>query len=153
MTGLGHKRALRALVAESPHRMTCVAPFVLLANISDQHVRSLYLNFESGDQRIFCVNNNVFRFPLDSEANSKLHAMLSILQYSKASTMPIAARSSDVLTGYAPVSFIVRNSRRLPISTVRKQGSAIGSQTASQKTSCRNCYREGPSHEPMARTR
>ena len=94
MTGLVHKRALRALVAESPHRMTCVAPFVLLANISDQHVRSLYLNFESGDQRVFCVNNNVFRFPLNSEPNSKLHAMLSILQYSKASTMPIAARSS-----------------------------------------------------------
>jgi hypothetical protein len=94
----------------------------------------------------------VFRFPLNSEANSKLHAMLSILQYSKASTMPIAARSSDVLTGYAPVSFIVRNSRRLPISIVRKTGSAIGSQTAS-KTSCRNCYREGPSHEPMARIR
>jgi hypothetical protein len=70
--------ALRAIVAESPHRVTCVAPFVLLANISDQHVRALYLNFKSGDQRIFCVNNNVFRFPLESEANSKLHAMLSI---------------------------------------------------------------------------
>src|SRR5260370_37176718 len=153
MAGLGHNRALRILVAESPHRMTCVAPFVLLANISNQHVRSLYLNFESGDQRIFCVNNNVFRFSLNSEANSKLHAMLSILQYSKASTMPIAARSSDVLTGYAPVSFIVRNSRRLPISIVIKQGSAIGSQIASAKTSCRNCYREGPSHESMARTR
>jgi hypothetical protein len=163
MTGLGHKRDLRALVAESPHRVTCVAPSVLLANISDEHVRALYLNFESSDQRIFCVNNNVFRFPLTSEANSKLHVMLSILQYShvmlsilqysKASIMPISARSSDVLTGYAPVCFIVRDSRRLPISIVRKQGSAIGSQTASAKTSCRNCYREGPSHEPMARTR
>jgi hypothetical protein len=70
--------SLSALVAESPHRVTCVAPFVLLANISDEHVRALYLNFESGDQRIFCVNNNVFRFPLGSEANSELHAMLSI---------------------------------------------------------------------------
>ncbi len=59
--------------------MTFVAPFVLLANISDHHVRALYLNFESGNQRIFCVNNNVFRFPLKSEANSKLHVMLSIL--------------------------------------------------------------------------
>jgi hypothetical protein len=103
MTGLAHKRALRVLVAESPHRVTCVAPSVLLANISDEHVRALYLNFESGDQLTFCVNNNVFRFPLKSEANSKLHVMLSILQHSKASIMPISARSSDVLTGYAPV--------------------------------------------------
>ena len=60
--------------------MTCVAPFVLLANIGDQHVRALYFNFKSGDQRIFCVNNNVFRFPLGSKANSKLHAMLSGFQ-------------------------------------------------------------------------
>lgn len=80
-----------ALRAESPHRVTCVAPFVLLANISDQHVRALYLNFESGDQRIFCVNNNVLRFRLNSEANSKLHVILSNLQYSNANIMPIAA--------------------------------------------------------------
>ena len=72
--------ALRALVAESPHRVTCVAAFVLLANIGDQHVRALYFNFKGGDQRIFRVNNNVFRFPLGSKANSKLHAMLSGFQ-------------------------------------------------------------------------
>jgi len=101
--------ALRVLVAESPHRVTCVAPFVLLANISDQHVRALYLHFESGDQRIFCVNNNVFRFPPNSEANSKLHVILSTSQYLKASIMPIAARSSDVLTGYAPASPLRRD--------------------------------------------
>jgi hypothetical protein len=50
----------------------------LLANIGDQYVRALYFNFKSGDQRIFRVNNNVFRFPLGSEANSKLPALLSI---------------------------------------------------------------------------
>jgi hypothetical protein len=72
--------ALRALVAESPHRVTCVAPFVLLANIGDQHIRALYFNFKGGDQGIFCVNNNVFRFPLGSKTNSKLHAVLSGFQ-------------------------------------------------------------------------
>src|SRR3974390_2595503 len=117
MTGLGHKRALRALVAESPHRVTFVAPFVLLANISDEHVRALYLDFERSAHLL--RQQQRVPFSPESEANSKLHVMLSISQYSKASIMPISARSSDVLTGYAPVCFIVRDSRRLPISIVR----------------------------------
>ena len=61
--------------------MTCVAPFVLLANISDEHGRALYLNFESGDQRIFCVNNNVFRFPLNlREAFIKIQETIEAIE-------------------------------------------------------------------------
>jgi hypothetical protein len=43
--------------------MTGVAAFILLLDIGDQHLRALHLDFEGGDQRIFCVNDNVFRFP------------------------------------------------------------------------------------------
>jgi hypothetical protein len=40
-----------------------VASFILLADIGDQHLWALYLNFESGDQRVFCVNDDVPVFP------------------------------------------------------------------------------------------
>ena len=32
-----------------------VASFILLADIGDQHLRALHLDFEGGNQRIFCV--------------------------------------------------------------------------------------------------
>jgi hypothetical protein len=64
---------LRAFAAESAHRVTGVASFILLADIGDQRLRTLQLNFEGGDQRIFGINNNVFRFPLKFKANRKLH--------------------------------------------------------------------------------
>ena len=64
---------LRALVAESAHRVTGVASFILLADIGDQRFRALNLNFERGDQRIVRVNDNVSRFPLKSKADRKLH--------------------------------------------------------------------------------
>jgi hypothetical protein len=38
--------------------MTGVASFILLADIGDQRLRALHLNFEGGDQRIFGVNDN-----------------------------------------------------------------------------------------------
>jgi hypothetical protein len=62
-----------ALAAESPHGVTGVASFILLADIGDQRLRALHLDFEGGDQRIFRVNDNVFRFPLKFEADRKLH--------------------------------------------------------------------------------
>jgi hypothetical protein len=65
--------ALRVLAAESAHRVTGVASFVLLADISDQRLRTLHLNLEGGDQRVFRVNDNVSRFPLNFKANRKLH--------------------------------------------------------------------------------
>ena len=54
---------LRALTAELAHGVTGVASLILLADIGDQRLRALHLNFEGGDQRIFCVNDNVSRFP------------------------------------------------------------------------------------------
>ena len=64
---------LIAFAAESAHRVTGVASFILLADIGDQRLRTLHLNFESGDQRVFRVNDNVSRFPLKFKADRKLH--------------------------------------------------------------------------------
>ena len=64
---------LRILAAQSAHRVTGVASFILLADIGDQHLWALYLNFESGDQRVFRVNDDVPRFSLKFKADRKLH--------------------------------------------------------------------------------
>ncbi len=61
------------MAAESAHRVAGVASFVLLANISDQRLWTLHLYFEGGNQRVFCVNDNVSRFSLKFEANRELH--------------------------------------------------------------------------------
>jgi len=53
--------------------VTGVTSFILLADISDQRVWALHLDFEGRDQRIFGVNDNVSRFPLKFEADGKLH--------------------------------------------------------------------------------
>jgi hypothetical protein len=53
--------------------VTGVASFILLADIGDQRLRTLHLNFEGGDQRVFRVNDNVSRVPLKFKANRKLH--------------------------------------------------------------------------------
>jgi hypothetical protein len=53
--------------------MTGVASFILLADIGYQRLRTLQLNFEGGNQRVFGVNDNVFRFSLKFKANRKLH--------------------------------------------------------------------------------
>ena len=64
---------LRFLAAELVHRVAGVASFILLADIGDQHLWALYLNFESGDQRIFRVNDDVPRFTLKFKTDRKLH--------------------------------------------------------------------------------
>ena len=74
---------LRVLAAESAHRMTGVASFILLADIGDQRLRALHLNFEGGDQRIFRVNDNVSRFPLKFKADRKLHCALPLFNIQK----------------------------------------------------------------------
>ena len=74
---------LRVLAAESAHRMTGVASFILLADIGDQRLRALHLNFEGGDQRIFGVNDNVSRFPLKFKADRKLHRALPLFNIQK----------------------------------------------------------------------
>jgi hypothetical protein len=50
-----------------------VASFILLADIGDQHLRALHLDFEGGNQRIFRVNDNVSSFALKFIADRKLH--------------------------------------------------------------------------------
>jgi len=53
--------------------VTGVASLILLANISDQRLRTLRLYFEGSDQRVFRVNDNVSRFSLNFKANRILH--------------------------------------------------------------------------------
>jgi hypothetical protein len=74
---LGALVRANALAAESAHRVAGVASFILLADIGDQRLRTLHLNFEGGDQRVFRVNDNVSRFPLKFKTNRKLHFVLS----------------------------------------------------------------------------
>jgi hypothetical protein len=64
---------LRILVTELVYRVAGVASFILLADIGDQHLWAPYLDFESGDQRVFGVNDDVLRFSLKSKADRKLH--------------------------------------------------------------------------------
>jgi hypothetical protein len=56
---------LAAFGVESPHRVTSVASFILLADIGNQRLRPFRLNFEGGDQRIFRVDDNMSRLPPD----------------------------------------------------------------------------------------
>jgi hypothetical protein len=70
--------------------MTGVASLILLADISDQRLRALHLNFEGGDQRIFRVNDNVSRFALKFKTDRKLHLCSPAFQRSKDSTMQLA---------------------------------------------------------------
>ena len=42
--------------------MTGVATFILLADIGNQSLRTLYFDFEGGDQCVFRVNDNVSPF-------------------------------------------------------------------------------------------
>ena len=55
---------LGPLVTESAHRVASVAWFILLADMSDQRLRALDLDFEGGDQRIFGIDDDMSRFPL-----------------------------------------------------------------------------------------
>ena len=65
--------ALGVLAAKSAHGVTGVATFILLADIGNQRVWTLHFDFEGGDQRVFRVNDNVSRFPLNSITDRKLH--------------------------------------------------------------------------------
>jgi len=53
--------------------VTGVASLVLLADIGDQRLGPLELYFECGDKRVFCINDDMSRFPLNFKADRKLH--------------------------------------------------------------------------------
>jgi hypothetical protein len=65
--------ALGVLAAKSAHGVTGVATFILLADIGNQRLWTLHFDFEGGDQRVFRVNDNVSRFPLNLKTDRKLH--------------------------------------------------------------------------------
>ena len=88
---------LRALATESAHRVTGVASFILLTDIGDQRLRTLHLNLEGGDQRVFRVNDNVSRFPLNFKANRKLH-LCALPLSAKDSTIQLRGVKSKLLS-------------------------------------------------------
>ena len=94
---------LRVLAAESAHRVTGVASFILVADIGDQCLRTLHLNFEGGDQRVFRVNDNVSRFPLKFKANRKLHLC----------AFPISVESSTIQLGGVKLTKLLNRCRHL----------------------------------------
>ncbi len=65
--------ALGILAAKSAHGVTGVATFILLADIGNQRLWTLHFDFEGGDERVFRVNDNVSRFPLNFKTDRKLH--------------------------------------------------------------------------------
>ena len=89
--------------ASSAHRVTGVASFILLADIGDQRLRTLHLNFEGGDQRVFRVNDNVSRFPLKFKANRKLHLC----------ALPISVKSSTIQLGGVKLTKLLNRCRHL----------------------------------------
>ena len=82
----GCEAELRILATQPAHRVTGVTSVVLLADIGDQRLRTLHLNLEGGDQRVFRVNDNVSRFPLNFKANRKLHLC----------ALPLSAKNSTI---------------------------------------------------------
>jgi hypothetical protein len=61
-----------ALAAESMARVTRVTPFILVADVRDQCFRTLQLDLERGNQRIFRLYNAVARLPLQLKTDGKL---------------------------------------------------------------------------------
>ena len=60
-------------------RVTRVTPFVLVADVRDQCFRTLQLDFECGNQRIFRVYNDVASLPLHLKTDGKLQLRSSLV--------------------------------------------------------------------------
>jgi hypothetical protein len=78
--------ALGVPATKSAHRVTGVATFILLADIGNQRLWTLHFDFKGGDQRVFRVNDNVSRFPLNFITDRKLHLR----------TLPLSAKCSTL---------------------------------------------------------
>jgi hypothetical protein len=65
--------ALGVLATKSAHGVTGVATFILLADVSNHRFWTLHFDFEGSDQRVFRVNDDVYRFPLNFKTDRKLH--------------------------------------------------------------------------------
>ena len=77
---------LGVLAAKSAHGVTRVATFILLAHMGNQ-----------GDQRVFRVNGNVSRFPLNFKTDRKLHLR----------ALPISAKCSTLQEAGVLLSFLI----------------------------------------------
>jgi|SRR5580700_6098008 hypothetical protein len=82
----GPRIPLGVLAAKSAHGVTGVATFILLADVGNHRFWTLHFDFEGGDQRVFRVNDNVSRFPLNFKSDRKLHLR----------ALPISAKCSTL---------------------------------------------------------
>ena len=73
--------ASRARPVETEHRVARVTPLILPADVCDQCLRALDLDFEGRNQRIFRVHDDVAGLSLQLKTNGKLqlHSSLSLL--------------------------------------------------------------------------
>jgi hypothetical protein len=74
-----------ALAAESVHGVTCVAPFILPADVVDQRFGALHLHFEGGNQRIFRVYDDVARLPRSLKPTANCNYASPSLRYAHCS--------------------------------------------------------------------
>jgi hypothetical protein len=77
--------------------VTGVATFILLADIGNQRFWTLHFDFQGGDQRVFRVNDNVSRFPLNFKSDRKLHLR----------ALPISAKCSTLQEAGVRPSFLI----------------------------------------------
>ena len=119
---------LTFLAAESAHRVTGVASFILLANVGDQRLRMLHLHFQGGDPRVFGVNDNVTRLLLKLNPTANCTCVLS--RFSENSTIQFGGEVCLSLCGRVADLSV---SRALPPrkngrSGMRSTGARIGGQ-------------------------
>jgi hypothetical protein len=70
--------ASTAFAAESMPGVTRVTPFILVADIRDQCFRTLHLDFECGNQRIFRIYDDVPRLSLQLKTDGELQLWSSL---------------------------------------------------------------------------
>ena len=93
--------ALGVLAAKSAHGVTGVATFILLADIRNQRLWTLHFDLEGGDQRVFCVNDNMSRFLLNFKTGRKLH--LRARQLSRLGRHPLRRAGERQLPHLKPI--------------------------------------------------
>jgi hypothetical protein len=57
-------------------RVTGVAASILPSHVQDQRLRALRLDFKSGDEGVFGVDDHMFGFALELQSDSELHRAL-----------------------------------------------------------------------------
>src|SRR5262249_22444479 len=137
----------------SAHGVTGVASFVLLANVGDQRLRMLHLHLQSGDQRVFSVNDNVTRFPLKFKANPQTAPVCSPV-FNENSTIQLDGEvclSFSIGVARARATLAVNGGTRKPASSRAKNHHALGSIGGASNLTSISSVRPGSPFHHLAR--